>query len=121
MNTVFQITSDDIKNIVENFYAKVQVDPILGPIFENEMSESWECHLEKMNNFWATVMLGKILYHGNPILVHRKIDGLNSEHFEHWLELFKSTLIETLNNDSKVQAFYQKANNMSRVLKTICK
>lgn len=112
------ITQEEIRNIVFKFYEKVRNDAILGPIFEREMSENWDQHLEKMCNFWTTVMLGNPLYHGNPLEVHRRVAGLNREHFEHWLLLFHQTLKEVCPSNAHIEAFSQKANKMARVLTT---
>ena len=110
------ITTDEIRNIVNAFYAKVQNDPILGPIFEQEMTEDWDHHLDKMTNFWTTVMFGKQLYKGNPIAAHQKIPTISAEHFEYWLTLFKQTLEEVCPTTDHVDAFYRRASNMARVM-----
>ena len=110
------ITQEEIKSVVLNFYGKVRQDSILGPIFEREMSESWEQHLEKMCNFWTAVMLGKPVYHGNPLLTHRSISNINRGHFEHWLKLFHQTLNEVCPSRDHIEAFSEKAEKMARVL-----
>lgn len=110
------ITVDEIKNIVHSFYKKVQVDNILGPIFAQKISQDWDQHLEKMCNFWTTVMFGKSLYRGNPLEAHRKIADIDRSHFDHWLFLFRETLIEVCPNNDHVEAFYQRASNMARVM-----
>ncbi len=60
------ITDEEIKEIVHCFYAKIQKDEVLAAIFESEMTEDWDLHLQKMCNFWSTVMFAKGLYKGNP-------------------------------------------------------
>ncbi len=112
-----EITDEEIKNVVYSFYQTVRADSILGPIFASEMSEDWDQHMKKMVNFWSTVLFGKSLYNGNPLQVHRRIKNLRPEHFDHWLFLFKQTLIEVCPNNDHVDAFYKRANNMARVMK----
>ena len=110
------ITTEQIEKIVSVFYAKIQQDEILGPIFEKEMTEDWDHHLVKMNSFWATVMFGKGSYKGNPLLVHGKIQQLTKAHFDHWLCLFESTLKEVCTNSEQVEDFLNRARRMAVVL-----
>jgi truncated hemoglobin YjbI len=39
-----KITEEEISNLVDRFYAKVQIDPEIGPIF-NATVEDWPTHL----------------------------------------------------------------------------
>ncbi|MWD29108.1 preprotein translocase [Aquicoccus sp. SCR17] len=75
--------------LVHGFYAKVRVDPLLGPIFAERISD-WGPHLERMVAFWSSVVLMTGRYHGKPVPKHA---GLPVEwaHFERWLELFRET------------------------------
>ncbi|TIR44376.1 MAG: group III truncated hemoglobin, partial [Mesorhizobium sp.] len=43
--------------LVREFYARVREDERLGPIFTREITGDWGPHLEKMTNFWCSVML----------------------------------------------------------------
>lgn len=110
------ITQEEIKNIVHSFYSKIQSDNLLGPIFADNMTEDWDHHMEKMCRFWTTVMFGVHAYKGNPLEAHQKISVINKGHFDHWLELFKETLVENCPNNNHVDAFYGRANNMARVM-----
>jgi hemoglobin len=110
------ITENEIHDIVHCFYKKVHEDAVLGPVFAKEMTHGWDEHLETMCNFWTSVMFGKSLYKGNPLEVHRRIDYINRDHFEHWLELFKEALLEVCPTESHVDAFYQRADKMARVM-----
>ncbi|MDX2106210.1 MAG: group III truncated hemoglobin [Candidatus Melainabacteria bacterium] len=112
------ITQDEIQSIIRRFYEKVQYDSSLGPVFAREISNDWNHHLETMGIFWASVMFGKSLYVGNPIEIHRRIAGLSTSHFDHWLELFRDTLIEVCPNNEHVGAFYNRACSMAKVMKT---
>ncbi|MGN6178989.1 MAG: group III truncated hemoglobin, partial [Mucilaginibacter sp.] len=55
----------DIQVFVDNFYAKVQVDALIGPIFMTVISD-WQPHLNKMYAFWNAVLFGETGYKGNP-------------------------------------------------------
>lgn len=58
---VSTINEQTIKQLVDNFYAKIKRDPDLNPIFSNAIGEDyneWHSHLEKMYDFWSSIMLG---------------------------------------------------------------
>lgn len=81
---------DDVRTMVDRFYDKVKVDPLLGPVFSHV---NWPSHLPTMYNFWSSLLLGDHSYHGHPLQrhLHLAIDGT---HFTRWLELFTKTVDE---------------------------
>jgi len=94
-----EITSrEDLNLLVNTFYDNIREDELLGPIFNMHIKqEQWPAHLEKLTDFWVTVLLGEICFKGNPILKHRIVDkNLNhtiaQHHFEQWVSLWKSTI-----------------------------
>ena len=80
--------------MVELFYARVQQDPDLGPVFESRVAGRWPEHLDKMVAFWSSALLGTGQYGGNPRAVHAGIPGIGPQHFERWLSLFECTTSE---------------------------
>ncbi|HWK42706.1 MAG TPA: group III truncated hemoglobin [Croceibacterium sp.] len=82
-----------IDHLVEAFYAKVQTDEMLGPIFGQRIAD-WPAHLARMKAFWRSVLHNSGEFSGNPMLKHLVIPGLDITHFSRWLELFYSTLRE---------------------------
>ena len=82
---------DDIKLMVDEFYAKVHNDELLAPIFNFRLSTYWVPHLEKMYKFWNAALFGVREYTGNPFMAHATM-GLDSIHFERWLRLFNETV-----------------------------
>jgi len=88
------VTGSAISTLVDAFYAKVQHDPTIGPIF-NEQVEDWPAHLALLKEFWASVLLGAGTFKGNPLEKHLKLP-LSREHFERWLALFAETAGELL-------------------------
>lgn len=80
-----------IRAVVHDFYGRVQADDQLGPVFAARIQD-WEPHLEKMVGFWMTVVMGERRYQGDPFAKHRQVDGLTSDLFAHWLNLFGETL-----------------------------
>lgn len=87
-----EITEEQIGRLVEAFYAKVRVDPEIGPIF-NAIVSDWPHHLSVLKDFWSTVLLTTGRYKGDPAMRHIGL-GLDPEHFDRWLALFSETTRE---------------------------
>ncbi|HCR49731.1 MAG TPA: sec-independent protein translocase TatC, partial [Bacteroidetes bacterium] len=88
-------TSDDIRHLVDTFYAQVRKDSVIRPHFEEVANINWSLHLPKMYAFWETVLLGKAGYKGNPMAVHIQLDqkeALTAVHFERWMAIWHETL-----------------------------
>jgi hemoglobin len=85
---------------VHGFYGKIRRDPALGPIFNRVIAEdAWPAHLQKMCDFWSSVMLMSGRFHGAPMPAHLRIEtkpgeGINARHFARWLHLFSETVAE---------------------------
>lgn len=89
-----EITStEDIKLMVNSFYAKVREDDLLGNIFNNVIQHRWPEHLAKMYRFWQTVLLEEHTYYGSPFPPHVNLP-IEKKHFDRWLKLFCETLAE---------------------------
>jgi hemoglobin len=90
--------------MVNSFYDKVKVDPLLGPVFSHV---DWPNHLPIMYNFWSSMLLGDRSYAGNPLQKHLPLK-INTQHFERWLQLFKATIDENFAgekaNETKMRA-----------------
>ena len=99
-------TLDNIKLMVNSFYAKIRKDELLGPIFNERIGDRWPEHLEKMYRFWQTILLGEQTYYGSPFSPHATMP-VESEHFEHWIEIFKTNLDEHFEGDIKNEAAWR--------------
>ncbi|HIC32657.1 MAG TPA: group III truncated hemoglobin [Flavobacteriaceae bacterium] len=93
-------TREDVALLVDQFYKKVRANAILGPIF-NQAITNWDQHLDHLTTFWeSSLFMGKPLkkkYIGNPLEVHVKVDQENNNsitehHFGIWLNLWFETL-----------------------------
>jgi hemoglobin len=82
----------DIRRFVVRFYEVVRADPELGPIFERRIGGSWDAHLDRMVDFWSSILLASGRYAGNPLEKHRAVAEIESRHYDRWLELFESVL-----------------------------
>lgn len=97
-------TRKDIKLLVVTFYKKVRKHDILGPIF-NQIVSDWEGHFELLTDFWETQLFLKRKYHGNPVSAHQEVDdkinnSVTSEHFGLWLNLWFATIDELFDGET---------------------
>ena len=97
-------TREDVKHLVVSFYQKVRKDNVLGPIF-NQVISDWETHFELLTDFWEAQLFLKRKYHGNPVTAHQEIDDkvnntITSEHFGLWLNLWFETLDELFEGET---------------------
>ncbi len=83
---------DDIKLLVNTFYARVQKDELIGPIFASKITD-WTPHLEKMYRFWQTILLHEHTYSGSPFPPHATLPVVQ-DHFDAWLGLWCTTVDE---------------------------
>ncbi len=104
MATRFQgssFTDERITMLVHRFYARVQQDPIIGPVFAKRI-ERWPGHLDRMVAFWTTVLRSEPAYRpherGRPPELHRAIEELSHAHFERWLEIFDEVTAEVFHD-----------------------
>jgi hemoglobin len=91
-----RITEQEIRELVYAFYGRVREDACLGPVFEGRLEGRWEPHLEKMCDFWSSVLLATGRFSGNPVEAHLRVPGISSEHFDRWIELFHRTAHDVL-------------------------
>lgn len=82
---------EDIKLFVDDFYAKVKNDPLIGPVFLETIPGDWQPHLDKMYAFWNAALFGVAGFRGNPFAKHAPLK-IGQEHFNRWLELFYETI-----------------------------
>ncbi len=83
----FEITQDQIAQVVAAFYAQVRVDPTLGPVFAAHVTD-WPAHEAKIERFWRNAILSERVYDGNPMAVHMAAHEVKGGHFDIWLTLF---------------------------------
>ena len=83
----------DLERLIDLFYARVRVDPMIGPIFNDVAQVHWETHVPKIYDFWDSLLFGAGNYRGRPFPPHIPLD-LKAEHFQRWLSLFFATTDE---------------------------
>lgn len=110
------VSEEGIGLLVDHFYAKLRVDPVLGPIFEGAVRGKWAAHLETMRNFWSSVMLTTGRYKGAPVPAHLRVKGIEPQMFDRWLRLFGETCDELFENEV-AETFRTKASRIAESLK----
>lgn len=83
--------------MVRRFYGDVEVDPLLGPLFNDVAKVVWPEHLLKLTAFWCRALIDQPGYAGNPFQAHKLVHQQQSflpDHFVRWLTLFERTLDE---------------------------
>ena len=95
-----QMDDNGLKRLVDVFYARVRADGALGPIFNDAIGD-WPEHLEKLADFWSSVMLTSGRYKGQPVPAHRQHgDRITPALFERWLALWTQTTDELMEADA---------------------
>ena len=85
----------DLTDVINKFYAQVQVDPVLGEPFK--VVDDWPLHIEGLIHFWWTRLGGRAYLSKQlePVPKHFKA-GFNDMFLKRWLDLFKEVLESTL-------------------------
>ncbi|MCZ2085269.1 MAG: group III truncated hemoglobin [Flavobacteriales bacterium] len=111
-------TRQDIEDLVNRFYDKVQKDETIGFFFNDVAKVDWSHHLPKMYSFWETLLFGQISYKGNPMAIHFPINArvpMEKSHFEHWVKLWTATVKENFTGEMADLAIY-KATNIANLM-----
>lgn len=98
MSPSINVDEAALARLVDTFYEKVRVDPLLGPVF-NPAVHDWVEHKRLLTSFWASVVLRAASYRGNPMSAHRP-HPIRSGHFTRWLALWDETTRELLDAES---------------------
>jgi hemoglobin len=101
MQDLSKLDASKIALLVDRFYEKVRIDPLIGPVF-NAAVHDWDDHKRTLTSFWCPVALGASSYRGNPMAVHRA-QPIRVEHFEQWLALWQTTAHEMLDEADALQ------------------
>ena len=111
---MFEITVEEIETLVSRFYARVRLDPVLGPVFGAAIVD-WPTHEENIAAFWRGAILREPGYSGNPMRIHLANSEILPGHFPRWLDLFEETAKQVLKPETAV-AFSHLANRIGKGL-----
>lgn len=87
----------DIDRLVEHFYERAMVDPLLAPVFEVLAIVGLDDHLVVVGDFWEQILFRTTRYEGAFTPVHRALHGkygLTPVRFERWRELWHESVDE---------------------------
>lgn len=98
------ITESSVRELVDRFYARVQDDAVLGPVFNKILAGRWETHMPRMIAFWTKVLVGTGEFQGNVFGKHMALQGIEKEHFVRWLALFRLTAVEVFGIEQAASA-----------------
>lgn len=91
-------THEDIFRVVDDFYTRIQHDPVLQIPFQSV--EDWPEHVQRLTHFWWIRFGGEpylsAMY--SPVSKHF-FAGFNRDLLTHWLTLFHDTLKTHLKAD----------------------
>jgi len=108
----------DVEQLVNSFYAKVNENQTLSPIFNEVAKVDWPHHLPKMYSFWSSLLLGEQSYTGNPMIKHIDLSRqteMTELQFSTWLILFTETVNELYEGD-KAEEAKSRAANIARLM-----
>lgn len=106
---------EDIVELVNSFYFKVQKDELLAPVFASRIKdEEWSAHLQRMYAFWNAILISEKGFEGNPMQKHLSLP-IEEKHFNRWLHLFRET-IDELYSGPKTEEAKQRANSIAQLM-----
>ena len=109
---------NDIIRLVNAFYEKIKLNPILSHYFTEVVRVNWERHLPIMYDFWENTIFYTGNYNGNPMRMHQ---GINRRHqfattdFKEWLRLFTETVDEFFEGE-KAELIKQRAHSIATIM-----
>ena len=91
MGTRLLKSQKDVSFLVDEFYKKIRVNDLLGPIFNTQIQD-WPAHLKHLSNFWDSILFHSGNYRGNPMIKNVEVDlkvshAITQTHFGVWLQL----------------------------------
>jgi hemoglobin len=108
----------DIETLINRFYDKVKVDPLIGFFFSEVVPVDWPAHLPRMYDFWESIAFGSGNYKGEPMTPHfnlNKKQKMEPAHFERWLSLFYATMDENFAGE-KAEEVKKRAGSIAAIM-----
>jgi len=109
----------DIELLIDEFYKKIIADDLIGFFFTKIVQLDWDKHIPVMYDFWESTLLGKPIYHGNPMIKHIELnhkEPMTAKHFDRWLALWESTIKEYFDGE-KAQEAITRAKHIGELIK----
>ena len=109
----------DIEKLLELFYSKALIDPLIGYFFTDVIPLDMKTHIPVIADFWETVLFGKAVYKGNVLDIHKHIHQLSAfteAHFTRWVSIFKETVDQCYQGE-KAELAKQRAESIATIMK----
>ena len=117
-NERHDITAEaEVALLVNTFYTKVRQDELLFPVFDRVIKDNWDVHLQKMTDFWSTLLLYTRKFSDDPLTKHLPLP-LEKAHFDRWLQLFNETVNELFEGPIADNA-PKRALSIARIMKAV--
>jgi hemoglobin len=107
------LSREDVQILVDQFYARVNQDPLLSPVFNDFAKVDWAAHLPKMYTFWSSILLGDYSYKGRPFPPHAQLPA-KKVHYDRWLKLFTET-VDSLFVGEKAELAKKRAQDLASI------
>ena len=85
----------DVELFILEFYANVRGDEAIAYLFSSVAKTNWEHHTPIIIDFWESLLLGAMKYHGGMMAEHFKLNRLEKltpVHFERWIFHFENAI-----------------------------
>lgn len=109
-------TPEAIRTVVDRFYDKLLVDPLIKHFF---VDLDLQHHLPRIAAFWEMILLGNPGYTTNVTNVHLRLNEqkpMSKEHFDRWLEHFEAT-VNDLHEGPKAEEAISRARSIAIVMR----
>lgn len=116
-------TKEDVKNMVDTFYAKAKEDDLIGELFVKLLEGKWDSHMVKLYSFWETILKIDNSYVGHPVELHTTMH-ISKEMFDRWVDVFVKNVDDQyegtnaerakLRAKTMARAFYWKLKQMTQ-------
>ena len=83
-----------IERMVRLFYERSFADPVLGPIFREQI-HGLESHIGRVVDFWCDVVYATQRYKGKVYAAHMRLK-FEPEAFDHWIAMLESAANDCL-------------------------
>ncbi|SDG85310.1 group III truncated hemoglobin [Pelagibacterium luteolum] len=104
-----------LRTQVEQFYDRIRADELLAPIFAEHVRD-WDTHVDRLSDFWSSIVLTSGRYKGNPYRAHLPFaHQLTPDLFARWLDLWSQTARDNFSEDIAAQLEF-KAQRIARSL-----
>ncbi|UYQ94030.1 group III truncated hemoglobin [Chitinophaga horti] len=100
-------TREDLLLLVNEFYRKATIDPVIGHFFTEVIKLDFSEHIPLIASFWENILLDGTSYKGGTMVKHimlNRLSPMQPEHFERWLGLWEQTVTSHFEGPKALEA-----------------